>query len=308
MKRLLFIALAVAVVGWVATPARAFVFEQGENLGKLADWGSFYDPTTHAAKKVGDFAEGDWDNTLFRITQLFEPPDEIPANQYYNGLSPELDGLFYDLKIKTVTPISAGIFQIDLKSAGRYGDPYVGGRVDVWQDAANNLTPAGSGGYPNDWGFGAPGGAGWADYPFDAGEFDTFPTATDGTATPLLSGTLVSPDGSDVLLSLFLNFNLGTGSTSQGFIHVLDNYSSTPFAPVYLGGQAEIAFFNNFKFWPNSSLRYEPTFDNPNTTKIYWATASEDPINFKPVPEPATCLLLGSGLIGLLGAFRRRRQ
>jgi len=321
MRKLqLFGLVGLLAIVLATAPAGAFTFKVGPNLGKLTDWGSIYEPTiddevgaTPLPNDATKWVKGDWDQTIFSITSLYEPGSPLLKNQYYTG-SPELIGMVYDLKIGTITKVAGAVdpdtYQVALVSAGRYSanSGYAGGRVDLWVDTANNFDPAGVGGYPADWGYGSAGGPGWATNPFDAGEYDTFPTATDGTATPLLSGTLVSPKGDGVLLTLTLDFDTGAGVASQGFIDVLYNPTGIPFANQYLGGLAQISFFENFKFWPNASLAYEPDFDDPGTTPIYWGAQSEDPVTFTVLPEPATMSLLGIALVGLGGRALRRRS
>jgi hypothetical protein len=316
MRKLqLFGLVGLLAIVMTTAPAGAFTFQAGDNLGKLINWASFYTPTAGAPgatpNAVLDIDVGDWDQTLFSITDLFEPPSGLIGDKYYTG-TPELIGLVYDLKVGAVSVVG-GTATIDLIAAGRYApnSGYAGGRVDLWVDAANNFTPAGSGGYPADWAYGAPGAAGWATNPFDLGEFDTFPTATDGTATALLSGTLVPYDPVNkpgVLLTLSLNLANGTGASTQGFIDVLYNPTGIPFAERFLGGLAEISFFENFKFYPNATIPYEPTFDDPTKTPIYWDTESEDPVTFTVIPEPTTMSLLGIALVSLGGSVLRRRS
>jgi len=331
MRKLqLFGLVGLLAIVLTTAPAGAFTFEVGNNLGKLVDYGSFFEPDEEGPGAtplaIGDFLEGDWDQTLFSVTNLYQPPQVNNANEYYDG-TPELIGLVYDLKIQTggITVLRApgtnsgtdpGKFEINLVSAGRYATStdavasiYPQGRVDLWVDAGTPFDPA----VPSDWGYGAPGAAGWDTNPFDAGEFDTFPTASDGT--PLLSLTFVEPDPVNkpgVLLTLTLDFEIGSGDAGIGYLHVVYNPTGIPFLPRFLGGLAEISFENDFTFYPSDGLFYDGStdgadFDAPGGD-IYWDSSSEDPIRFTVLPEPATMSLLGMALVGLGGRVLRRRS
>jgi hypothetical protein len=327
MKKLqLFSIAGLAALVLATVPVGAFTFKAGDNLGKLTDYSSFYSPSAVAAgatpNAVGDIAVGDWSQTIFSMTTLYSPPAENQADQYYTG-SPELVAMVSDLKVSkivqggvsvaSVNPLGATTVVISLSSAGRYAaEGYTGGRVDLWVDPANNFLASGAGGYPADWGYGT---AGSLVNPFTPGNYDTFPTATDGTATPLLSGTLDQPDpngNAGVVFTINLNLANGTGVSDQGFISVLYNPTGIPFENEYLAGLAQISFFENFKFYPNSTLLpYETAnfpFDNPTTLPIYWDSQSQDPITFNVLPEPATMSLLGMALVGLGGRVLRRRS
>jgi len=317
-------------------------FPAGDYKGKLFDYGSFFagsdrtsatpQPVVYkdAAGVVHNLPQvGWWDRTVVKISQLYTPVDA--TEPVYNG-SPEMIGLIYDLKISAVTQqkYTSGAksgqtyrVDVDLVAGGSFPG-YPGGRIDFWADTPNNFDPRGDlvAPYgPSDWGAVASPVAPYN--PWAAGKHDTFPTVTPPTdiAQPVFSGTFVAPAPATPILSLMLwvdkdpvlSYDAGQGISSTGYIHVLSNPGGWLWDwGKYLGGKAEIEFHNRFSFHPNTSITYEPVFDKPTTSTVWWDTASDDPVYFGLLPEPGSMALLGMGLIGLVGSLfargRKKRQ
>jgi hypothetical protein len=332
MRKTLLLPLALLlVVAISAPPVGAFEFQQGDNRAKMTDFASFFteyttahpgpDPLPLAEPTPGTNTDEYEDlvvlsHTLGYLTNLYQPTFGVGA-EYWSpgGQGVDLIALIYDLKIDEVRSLGSQVYEIDLVSAGRMsvaGSVYTGGRFDLWAVPTGTFTEAGSGGYPWDWSMVDTSGfaANWDTNPFGAGEYDTFPTGnTQATAAPVLSGTFVPPENGAPLLMLTLDYSDGSGGSSPptAYINVTHNYTSTPLDPIYLGGLAHISLKNTFTFYPDDVVPLEPSFDNPNTDPVYWATASEDPLLFTVLPEPGSLALLGLALAGM-GVARRRKK
>jgi hypothetical protein len=90
----------------------------------------------------------------------------------------------------------------------------------------------------------------------------------------------------------------------RAWYNLTENYTGYPFEPDTWGGN---------HYWPwDGTLHSAIMSDMFLEGSIYttftevWGYRSEDPVLGNPVPEPATMLLLGSGLIGLAGFGRRK--
>lgn len=311
----------------LATGASAFSLQQGDNVGHLTDYGSFFDSQGNAKPTLY------WDPGLYDGTDLTTGVVNLPQEgeqirtvlrvddlaitgepSYYSGVGPELYGLVYDLQVTEVfveTQAGDVVVTVRFGSAGNYSQDFAG-RFDLW------ARPGDDGwvdqpGLPDTWQVAANPGAYDGTDPFAAGVYDVFPGINDDAfdgAFPVMGATLVPRvEGGTTLITHVYTLtgdDAGTGLIRPGFLHTVYNNMGLPLAGRWLDGRAEVRFFANLSFWPEETGL---PFDDPTNPPNWWNARSKDPLEFTAIPEPGSLALVGLGLASLSGvALKRRRK
>jgi hypothetical protein len=328
MKRtvgLLLLALSVAAVA--ALPASATALAPGRMYGDVIDWGSDYYGTgayaTHRQNytpQAGSLPTGRVvgfeQRTLFYLQALYIAPvsdsnyGDVPADLYNNGSNPEFTGLIYDMRVVDkedgADVISGKVYpyRIYYLAGGlAFPDMYTGGRADLYSDSSTTHSVTA-------------GPAGWVATAGQTGTFDptvvrdTYATFSDGlmeaSLTFLPQG--LSPNGSTYVMAQKFYGPVPPGGHKQvneteGFVYADLVYNGTgmPWAMINWNDGTTDASGNPMV----SNVRFKAQYVLPGP--FGWNAQSNDPLEFKPIPEPASMLLLGSSLLGLIPVIRRKK-
>lgn len=320
MNKFLRIALLAAVVMAVAAlPAGAFSFKPGLNYGNVIDYGSDYwnsstpgDRTTYTELPGGAGRTiPSEQRTIFELSELRAPEGDLSPNYYQKGQGGvELTGLMYDVIVVDAVagPDNDGSGQPDnvtyyLAGAGSW-ENFPNGRMDMYIDSTTLFDPTdgGKANAPDSW-VAVAAQPGVSVDPTAVA--DSFPTASDGTL--IMSCTFLPIEQRMVGNTLYdivmkqMFFEPVGGSGTGVFI----GHSYMDF--VYCSGYGtDLIVPTTWASGITSDFRFKANYDLPGPNG--WTVKSQDPLDFNAIPEPATMVLLGASLLGLIPAIRRRRK
>ena len=278
MKKIVLIAALIAGLSVASTPA--FAFDIGDYRDvvefKFSDFtaGTLYQSSSNGYGNANG-SEDAW--SIFKVSTIKTPSAQT---LWYDGKDgEELTGIFYGLDDDAWTVSASGL---NVQS--------IGGIIDVYLDDSDNV------GYTA---FNPTGG------PSARTGANTYPTVTDGELF--------------LRLALVPGIKYGDGDTTNDHITYDNDLDATtsPFTGdgafylVVLGGSAAPLFDSNeYQLVSDSGVisyaDFFGQFDTEAPGSFGWLANSEDPISGRAVPEPASMLLLGTGLFGLAGLRRKK--